>query len=111
MADYDVLGLLALAQGHLRMTELAERALLSRSGMTRRIARLLDQGLVQRTKAGSDARSVVVSLTDSGIARLAETAPLHLRGVRKLFVSQLDDQELAVLERALKKVTVDCSFG
>lgn len=111
LADYDVLGLLALAQGHLRMTELAERALLSRSGMTRRIARLLDQGLVQRTKAGSDARSVVVSLTDSGIARLAETAPLHLRGVRKLFVSQLDDQELAVLERALKKVTVDCSFG
>jgi hypothetical protein len=45
------------------------------------------------------------------VARLAETAPVHLRGIADLFVAQLDDEELAVLERALNKVAVDCSFG
>ena len=52
-----------------------------------------------------------MTLTDAGIARLSETAPIHARGISELFVAQLDDQELAVLERALNKVIVDCSFG
>jgi hypothetical protein len=53
----------------------------------------------------------VVALTDAGLARLAETAPVHARGISQLFVAQLDDQELAILERALGKVIIDCSFG
>ena len=93
------------------MTELAARALISRSGMTRRVARLVDEGLVQRADANEDGRGVVVSLTDAGVARLIETAPVHLRGVSELFVAQLDDQELAVLKSALDKVAVDCTFG
>src|SRR6266851_1413136 len=48
LADFDVLAQLARAGGQLRMTELAARALISRSGMTRRVARLVDQGLVRR---------------------------------------------------------------
>ena len=44
---------------------------------------------------------VVVALTDAGVARLDETAPVHLRGVARHFVSQLDDAELDLLERAL----------
>jgi DNA-binding MarR family transcriptional regulator len=111
LADFDVLAQLAAAHGQLRMTELADRALISRSGMSRRVARLVDEGLVRRAKADTDGRGIVVAITDSGIARLAETAPVHLRGVSKLFVEQLDDQELALLERALNKVIVDCSFG
>src|SRR5213593_3781168 len=111
LADFDVLAQLAAAHGELRMTELAERALISRSGMSRRVARLVDQGLVRRDRASSDARGVVVALTKAGIARLGETAPVHARGISKLFVGQLDDQELALLERALNKVIVDCSFG
>jgi DNA-binding MarR family transcriptional regulator len=111
LADLDVLAQLAEAHGELRMTELADRALISRSGMSRRVARLVDEGLVRRDKAGSDARGVVVALTEAGIARLRETAPVHARGISDLFVAQLDDQELAVLERALNKVIVDCSFG
>src|SRR2546426_9414016 len=111
LADFDVLAQLAAAHGELRMTELAERALISRSGMSRRVARLGDEGLVRRDRAGTDARGVVVALTEAGIARLAETAPVHARGISKLFVTQLDDQELALLERALNKVVVDCSFG
>jgi DNA-binding MarR family transcriptional regulator len=111
LADFDVLAQLAVAGGELRMTELAARALISRSGMTRRVARLVSEGLVRRANADADARGVVVALTDAGVARLAETAPVHAREVFELFVARLDDQELAVLESALDKVTVDCTFG
>jgi DNA-binding MarR family transcriptional regulator len=111
LADFDVLAQLAVAHGSLRMTELADRALISRSGMSRRVARLAGEGLVRRDKADTDARGVVVTLTEAGKGRLAETAPVHARGISKLFVAQLDDQELALLERALNKVIVDCFFG
>jgi len=53
----------------------------------------------------------VVALTDAGVARVTETAPVHARGVFELFVSRLEDQELVVLEGALGKVTVDTAFG
>jgi DNA-binding MarR family transcriptional regulator len=93
------------------MTELADRALISRSGMTRRVARLVHEGLVRRAHADGDARGVVILLTGSGLDRLTVTAPVHMRAVADLFVAKLDDQELAVLESALAKVTVDCTFG
>ena len=73
-------------------------------------SRLL-QGLVRRANVDNDARGVVVALTDEGVARLSETAPVHVRGVAELFVSQLDERELVALKRALDKVTVDCGFG
>jgi DNA-binding MarR family transcriptional regulator len=111
LADFDVLAQLAIGGGELRMSELAARALISRSGMTRRVARLVDDGLVRRAGAGADGRGVVVALTDVGVARLTETTPIHVRGISRLFVMQLDDQELALLESALDKVTVDCNFG
>jgi DNA-binding MarR family transcriptional regulator len=111
LADFDVLAQLSVAGGKLRMTELAARALISRSGMTRRVARLVDEGLVRRDTARTDGRGIVIVLTDAGMTRLAETAPLHVRGVTELFVAKLDDQELAALKSALDKVTVDCTFG
>jgi DNA-binding MarR family transcriptional regulator len=111
LADFDVLAQLAFAGGELRMTELAARALISRSGMTRRVARLVDEGLVRKASTNADARRVVVALTDAGMARLTETAPVHARGIFDLFVARLNDQELAVLESALQKVTLDCTFG
>jgi DNA-binding MarR family transcriptional regulator len=111
LADFDVLAQLARAGGELRMTDLAARALISRSGMTRRVARLAEEGLVRRANTDADARAVVIALTDAGLARLTETARVHLRGISELFVTQLDDQELSVLENALEKVTLDCTFG
>jgi DNA-binding MarR family transcriptional regulator len=111
LADFDVLAQVALAGGELRMTELADRALISRSGMTRRVARLVVGGLVRRANADADARGVVVALTDAGVARLTEAAPVHARGIFDLFVARLGDQELADLESALEKVTLDCTFG
>src|SRR5258708_2199560 len=111
LADFDVLAQLARAGGELRMTELAARALISRSGMTRRVTRLVGEGLLVRANADADARGVVVALTDAGKARLTETAPVHRRGIPYLFSSQLDDRELAALKNALDKVTVDTTFG
>lgn len=111
LGDFDVLAQLAAADGELRMTDLAARAFSSRSGMTRRIDRLIDEGLVRRSSADVDARGVVVALTDAGVARLTESVPVHLARVSELFVERLDDEELALLERVLAKVTLNCSFG
>src|SRR6478672_4733812 len=104
LGDFDVLAQLALAGGELRMTELAAKAFSSRSAMTRRVDRLVQEGLVQRTSSDADGRGVVVALTDPGLARLTEAVPVHLNGVSTLFIERLDDEELAVLERALNKV-------
>jgi DNA-binding MarR family transcriptional regulator len=111
LGDFDVIGQLAEAGGTLRMTELADRTLSSRSGMTRRVDRMVDEGLVRRDSADDDARGVVVALTDAGLGRLTEALPVHMRGVSELFVEKLDDQELAALESALDKVTLDSGFG
>ena len=111
LGDFDVLAQLAHAGGALRMTELAARAFTSRSGLTRRVAQLVDEGLLRRATDAADARAVVVALTDAGVERLSETLPVHLRGVSELFVSKLDDQELTLLESALGKVAINCNFG
>ena len=111
LGDFDVLAQLAQAGGELRMSELAARTFSSRSAMSRRVDRLVDEGLVRRSSSEADGRGVVIALTETGMARLAETLPVHLRGVSKLFMEQLDDEELALLERALDKVSRHCSFG
>jgi DNA-binding MarR family transcriptional regulator len=79
--------------------------------MTRRIDRLVTEGLVTRATTDTDGRGVLVALTEAGIARLAEAAPVHLRQVSELFVAKLTDEELAALATALRKVAVDCTFG
>ena len=65
----------------LRMSELAERVLLSRSGLTRLVDRLEREGLVRREACDDDARGLFTVLTDDGLARLREASPMHLRGV------------------------------
>src|SRR5882762_2645064 len=109
--DFDVISQLAQAGGWLRMTELAARAFSSRSGLTRRIDRLVEEGLVGRTTVDGDARGVVVTLTEAGVARVSETVPVHLRTVAELFTAKLGDKELAALESTLKKVILDRAFG
>jgi DNA-binding MarR family transcriptional regulator len=111
LGDFDVLAQLGQAGGELRISELAAQAYSSRSGMTRRIDRLVDEGLVTRANTDTDGRGVVVALTEAGVARLSEAAPVHLFRVRQLFVDRLSDEELATLATALEKVVVDCGFG
>src|SRR5262245_13846393 len=111
LGDFDVLAQLTVAGGELRVTELATKVFSSRSALTRRLDRMVDEGLVQRSRAGADGRGVVVGVTEVGAAKLLEALPIHLDGVAMLFVEPLDDQELTTLERALTKVTTDCNFG
>src|SRR5918996_2227403 len=79
--DFDVLAQLAMGGGELRMTDLAARAFSSRSGMTRRIDRLADEGYVRRATADADGRGVLIGLTDAGLQQLKEALPVHLRRV------------------------------
>jgi DNA-binding MarR family transcriptional regulator len=111
LGDFDVLAQLGEAGGQMRISDLAAQAYSSRSGMTRRIDRLVDEGLVMRANTDVDGRGVVVGLTDAGVARLTEAAPVHPFRVRQLFVDKLSDAELATLAGALEKVAVDCEFG
>jgi DNA-binding MarR family transcriptional regulator len=102
LASYDVLVQLVEAPDHrLRMTELAERVLLSRSGLTRLVDRLVREGLVRREACPSDARGMFAVLTDTGYQRLRGATPTHLRGVEEYAVGRLDAAELAALGRAL----------
>src|SRR2546429_2829155 len=78
LADFDVLAQLAIAGGSLRMTELADRALISRSGMTRRVSRLVQEGLVGRAPAHADPRGGVGQLASSGLDRLAGAASVPI---------------------------------
>jgi DNA-binding MarR family transcriptional regulator len=111
LGDFDALFQLASAGGELRMTDLATRTFSSRSAMTRRIDRLVEEGLVRRTSSPADGRGVVIAMTETGLARLMDAVPVHVKGVSRLFIEQLDDQDLEVLEHALTKVSLNCSFG
>ncbi|WP_308164809.1 MarR family winged helix-turn-helix transcriptional regulator [Nonomuraea sediminis] len=93
LASYDVLTQLADAPGRrLRMNDLADRVLLSRSGLTRLIDRLQRDGLVSREACESDARGLFAVLTDTGTVRLAEATPTYLRGIRSQFLDLLGPQ-------------------
>jgi DNA-binding MarR family transcriptional regulator len=95
LASYDVLVQLTEADAHrLRMTELADRVLLSRSGMTRLVDRLEGDGLVVREPFPDDARGMYAVITDLGIARLRAATGVHLPGVVRHFVSAFTPAEL-----------------
>ena len=105
LTDYDVLVQLAAApERRLRMSELADRLLLSRSGVTRLVDRLVADGLVERVMCESDRRGQWAALTDAGRDRLRRAAPTHLRGVATHFLDRLSADDLASLERMLADV-------
>jgi DNA-binding MarR family transcriptional regulator len=98
LGAYDVLAQLAEAPGQrLRMAELAEAVLLSRSGVTRLVDRLEGAGLVARERVDGDGRGVVARLTEAGHHRLRTASTTHLAGVVRHFVEVLDGGELAAL--------------
>jgi len=105
LASYDVLLQLAESDGRrLRMTELADRVLLSRSGLTRLVDRLERDGLVERQACANDARGTLAVLTDAGFCRLREAAPTHLRGVAEHVTSRLTEAELDQLQQLMVKL-------
>jgi len=95
LSSYDVLVNLESAEDRqMRMSELADAVLLSRSGLTRLVERLEREGLLVRADCPSDARGSLAVLTDAGTARLAEARKTHLRGVRDRFLDHFSDDEL-----------------
>src|SRR4051812_13374654 len=105
LAEYDVLMQLdAAADGNLRMAELADAVLLTRSGLTRLVDRLEGRGLVKRHRCPSDARGLWASLTAAGVELLHEAATTHSDGIRRLFLAQLDSDDLDHLVTAWDKL-------
>ncbi|MBI5103808.1 MAG: MarR family transcriptional regulator [Solirubrobacterales bacterium] len=98
LGDYDVLTQLESADGHrLRMADLADAVLLTRSGLTRLVDRLQHRGLVERVKCSSDQRGMHAQLTEEGLARLHAARPTHLAGVRRGFLDELSQDETRAL--------------
>jgi len=105
---YDVLLQLAEAPDRrLRMAELADRVLLSRSGLTRLVDRLQAEGLVKREPFPGDARGTYTVLTVTGLTRLREAAPTHLAGIQEYWLSRFTDDELRQLHRLLSRLDED----
>ena len=105
LATYDVLVQLTEAPDHrLRMTELADLVLLSRSGLTRLIDRLERDGLVRREPCADDARGMFAVLTSLGVDRLRSASYVHLPGVGAHFVRRYNRQELARLGQLLARL-------
>ncbi len=101
---YEVLLLLYEAGGRMRMHELAESLLLSRSATTRFVDRMVEAGLLTREAATDDRRGVFVALTGEGGRTFGEAAPRHLAGIRRHFSAHVTDEEAAVMIEALERV-------
>ena len=105
LTSYEVLLFLADAPGgHMRMSELAESVLLSRSGLTRLVDRLAGCGLVERTRCTEDARGWFAAITPKGREVFEEARRTHLDGVRRLFVESFSQDELETLGVCLERL-------
>ena len=112
LTSYEVLMNLADApDGRMRMSELADRLLLSRSGITRLADRLVDKGLIKRERCSNDGRGYNAQLTAKGRDVVTAARPDHLAAVRRLFLSQLSDDELETLGRIWQRLLVQPPNG
>jgi DNA-binding MarR family transcriptional regulator len=102
---YDVLVQLEESPEGLRMNELADRILYSKSGFTRVIDRMDDAGLVRRERPENDRRSILVVLTGEGRAMLERARRFHRHGIEQHFSRHLTDGDVKALVRAFQKVS------
>lgn len=108
LAWYDVLIHLAEApDGTLRMTELADSLLLSRSWLTRRVDGMQAAGLVQRCKAANDGRGVCAALTAEGRALYRQAARAHAKSIREHFSAYLDPVEADTIETCFTRIATE----
>jgi DNA-binding MarR family transcriptional regulator len=105
LSSYEVLLFLNdSGDGRMRMSELADSVLLSRSGLTRLVDRLERQGLLRRERCASDARGLFAEITDEGRSVFAEARKTHLDGVRRLFLDHFSRDELREIASLWEKV-------
>ncbi|MEU1731918.1 MarR family transcriptional regulator [Streptosporangium sp. NPDC020145] len=107
---YEILAKLSIApQRRLRMSDLARRLVVSKSGLTYQIGQLEKRGLVERMDCPSDERGVLAVLTDEGVRCLEKTAPGHVAVVRAFLIDQLTPEELATMARIMSKAAAAMS--
>lgn len=105
LAEYDALLTIANAPDRrIRMRQLADRVILSKSGVTRLIDRLVLDGLVERDACQTDARGAEAVLTQAGLDRLRRASRTHLRGIAEHFLGAVDTVDLATIERSMQAV-------
>jgi DNA-binding MarR family transcriptional regulator len=105
LAEYRILIMLSEAPGNsLRMSDLADGVLSSRSRLTHQIRRMEEQGMVRRSTCVDDGRGVLAHLTDEGRRRHEEAAPTHVDGVRRNFVDLLTPEQLSIVGAVFAKV-------
>jgi DNA-binding MarR family transcriptional regulator len=105
LTSYEVLLFLADSpDGRMRMSELADSVLLSRSGLTRLVDRLERDGLLEREQCEDDARGYFAAITDRGRAVFNEARRTHLAGVRERFLSRFSREDLRTLGELWEKV-------
>jgi DNA-binding MarR family transcriptional regulator len=101
MADYEILVRLSeSSERRLRMSELADSTLASRSRLSHQVDRLEKAGLVRREACEHDRRGANAVLTEHGMSVLVAAAPTHVEGVREHLVDLLTDREFAALGKA-----------
>ena len=112
ISDYEVLVHLSRADdGMLRRVDLAERVVLSASGITRLLEGLERGGYVEKASCAADARVSYAKLTDAGRRKLREASVTHLAGIDELFSGRYSDSELATLASLLSRLPMtggDC---
>ena len=101
---YDVLVQLEEAGGSLRMHELADRLLLSRSATTRFVERVEKRDLIERRACPKDRRGTHVVLTEDGREALRNAAPVHVAGIEEHFAQRLTVSDTRALISAFKKL-------
>ena len=112
IGEYDALLTIAQApERRIRMRHLADEVILSKSGVTRLIDRLVDDGLVERSACLSDARGAEAVLTDRGMARLRAASKTHLRGIDEHFLAVLDAGDLHAIERTMTSIATHAGPG
>jgi DNA-binding MarR family transcriptional regulator len=105
LSSYEVLLYLADSEdGRLRMSELADAVLLSRSGLTRLVDRLEREGLLERRRCTEDARGFFAEITPKGRELFDAARHTHLEGVRELFLQRFTREELRTLGRLWRKL-------
>ena len=103
--DYEVLLYLAQAEDRrLPMSALAERTMLTRSGITRLVDGLVEDGLIQRVGCPNDARISYAQLTDAGHEKLRRAGCSHVASINRLFVEHYSCEELATLAELLGRL-------
>jgi DNA-binding MarR family transcriptional regulator len=102
---YDVLVHLEESPAGLRMNELSEQILYSKSGLTNVVDRMEAAGLVRRIRPENDRRSILVVLTDEGRETMNRARRYHRHGINEHFSSHLSDADIKALIRAFEKVS------